>query len=452
MANNPFASPEASIHASPSMQSIQNTPYMVSSPSGLSQRRWVKAFKSRKVNIDDMQARTPYYETPKGRSEHRWAHWLFVAGVLVGVAGAAGLFVRMWFSIPHHKYCLVMNEQFDSLDTSIWQHEVQVGGFGNGEFEWTTSNPENSFVEDGKLYIVPTLTSDKIGVNAVTNGYVVNLTRDGTCTGTTAKDCVIFSNNTVGNISVIPPIQSARLTTQLSKSIRFGRVEVKAKMPTGDWIWPAIWMMPRDSVYGSWPASGEIDIVESKGNQVTHVKQQNRNSIRSSLHWGPATGLDRYSKTTDVVSQSRTYYNEESNVFGLEWDSKGISTWKGSRARGVFGQYFTMPFWQRGDFGSATDNGATYTNPWANATYPNAAPFDQDFFLILNVAVGGTNGYFEDSADKPWSNSGLHPANDFWAQRGLWEPTWPTDPKERGMVVDYVKMWRIAEPGEVCEA
>lgn len=164
---------------------------------------------------------------------------------------------------------------------------MQVGGFGNGgeahestwdrakkltlsscsEFQWTTSNPDNSFVEDGKLYIVPTLTvsgricskyisdqvftffsffsffsswqSDEIGVNAVTNGYVVNLTRDGTCTSTTAKDCVIFSNNTLSNISIIPPIQSARLTTKFSKSIRFGRVEVKAKMPTGDWIWPA---------------------------------------------------------------------------------------------------------------------------------------------------------------------------------------------------------------------
>ncbi len=46
----------------------------------------------------------------------------------------------------------------------------------------------------------------------------------------------------------------------------YGRVEVRARMPTGDWLWPAVWMMPRDSVYGEWPKSGEIDIFEGKGN------------------------------------------------------------------------------------------------------------------------------------------------------------------------------------------
>jgi len=66
-------------------------------------------------------------------------------------------------------------------------------------------------------------------------------------------------------------------------------------------------MMPRDSVYGDWPASGEIDIVESKGNPVQHVNDETRNTVRSSLHWGPASGLDRYSKTTDVVKRELTY-------------------------------------------------------------------------------------------------------------------------------------------------
>lgn len=195
--------------------------------------------------------------------------------------------------------------------------------------------------------------------------------------------------------------------------------------------------------------------------------------MRSSLHWGPGQGLDRYWLTTDVIrselvvpfrcgpdskadffatpiAETRNYFNKEDNVFGLEWDPKGLYTWKGSRARSVLKTAFKKSFWSRGDFGVATAKGATYTNPWVNAS--TAAPFDQDFYLILNVAVGGTNGYFEDVAGKPWSNDGDAPAVHFHNNRAQWLPTWPEDPKERGMSIDYIKMWRIAEPGEQCQA
>ena len=59
---------------------------------------------------------------------------------------------------------------------------------------------------------------------------------------------------------------SAAMRTPLSFAFTYGRVEARAKMPAGDWIWPAIWMMPVREVYGNWPTSGEIDIVESRGN------------------------------------------------------------------------------------------------------------------------------------------------------------------------------------------
>jgi beta-glucanase (GH16 family) len=65
---------------------------------------------------------------------------------------------------------------------------------------------------------------------------------------------------------MINPVRSARLTTKGKQTIRYGKVEVVAKLPVGDWLWPAIWMMPEDSVYGTWPQSGEIDIMESRGN------------------------------------------------------------------------------------------------------------------------------------------------------------------------------------------
>lgn len=113
----------------------------------------------------------------------------------------------------------------------------------------TTSSQNNSFVKDGKLYIVPTLTADNIGMDAVLDGAIYNITD---CTfNITSPDngyimqngervfdsasyyraCSAVSNATSG--TVINPVQSARLTTQNSTSIRYGRVEIKAKMPNG---------------------------------------------------------------------------------------------------------------------------------------------------------------------------------------------------------------------------
>ena len=64
----------------------------------------------------------------------------------------------------------------------------------------------------------------------------------------------------MNSMQVIQPVQSARITTQTSASISFGKVEVRAKLPKGDWLWPAIWMLPVDNAYGPWPLSGEIDV------------------------------------------------------------------------------------------------------------------------------------------------------------------------------------------------
>ena len=62
------------------------------------------------------------------------------------------------------------------------------------------------------------------------------------------------------------PITSARLRSVNSFNFKYGRVEFKAKVPKGDWIWPALWLLPRDNAYGMWPSSGEIDVMETRGN------------------------------------------------------------------------------------------------------------------------------------------------------------------------------------------
>lgn len=141
------------------------------------------------------------------------------------------------------KYCLILDDDFSILNESVWSHEVGVGGYGYASFDWTTTDPLNSFVSSEGLHIVPTLTTETTNITAaqIKNGYTVNLTADGTCTSPpSAKiQCVMVSNSTNGTI--IPPVRSARLTTAGKVAIKYGRVEVVAKFPKGDWLWPSIW-------------------------------------------------------------------------------------------------------------------------------------------------------------------------------------------------------------------
>ncbi|KAK9477003.1 concanavalin A-like lectin/glucanase domain-containing protein [Lipomyces japonicus] len=367
-------------------------------------------------------------------------NYIIIVACAIGLALVGILTWLGTTEIENYKYCPVLEDNFES-DASLnnWLVEQQVGGFGNGEFEWATNSRNNSYVKDGKLYIVPTLTSDAIGEQNLYNGYTVNLTTTGTCTGEGQEACSIRSNSTAG--TMIPPIQSARLTTINTASITYGKVEVRAKLPKGDWLWPAIWMMPVDSVYGAWPASGEIDIAESRGNSHTYPDGGN-NVISSTLHWGPTSALNQYWRTHNTVKLTRTTFPQGYHTFAIEWSKKYLATYLDGRLRQIVYHPFKTPFWSQGSFPSTYDNGTAVTDPWPLNN--NQAPFDQAFYLILNVAVGGTNGFFADNVgDKPWNNGDRQTAMmNFWNARDTWSKTWGDD-ESRGMVVDSVKMYRI---------
>jgi beta-glucanase (GH16 family) len=106
-----------------------------------------------------------------------------------------------------------------------------------GAFDWTTSDPSNAYTDASGLHIVPTLTTESTSITGseIYNGYSLNLTESGTCTGTSNATCAVSSNMTLG--TMIPPVRSARLSTKGKASIRYGRVEVTARMPVGDWLW-----------------------------------------------------------------------------------------------------------------------------------------------------------------------------------------------------------------------
>ncbi|XP_046645457.1 beta-1,3-glucan-binding protein-like [Daphnia pulicaria] len=336
---------------------------------------------------------------------------------------------------------LIFSDDFDKLDFTVWQHEKTMSGGGNWEFQVYDNSRSNSFTKDSILHIKPTLTEDRYGAGFVNTG---TLDLNG---GAPADECTnpSFYGCSRGGGNTINPAMAARIRTVNSFSFKYGRVEVNAKMPTGDWLWPAIWMLPRHNAYGTWPASGEIDLVESRGN--LRLMQNGVNigveQAGQTLHWGPYWPYNGYGNTAWTKS-STPGYNSAFHRYQLEWTPDYLKfsiddVETGRITPGAGG------FWDLGVSTGAFP--AEIENPWRFAT--KMAPFDEEFYLIINLAVGGTNGFFPDDAvneggaPKPWTSTSGNALGDFWNGRAGWYPTWQAAGEEAAIQVDYVRVWAL---------
>jgi beta-glucanase (GH16 family) len=251
------------------------------------------------------------------------------------------------------------------------------------------------------------------------------------------------TNITSGDI--IQPVKSGRISAK-SRAIRYGKVEVTAKIPLGDWLWPAIWMLPVNNTYGPWPRSGEIDILESRGNNYTYAQGGN-NIASSALHWGPNSANDAWWRSNVKRAALHTTYAATEHKFGLEWSQKYIFTYIDSLLLQVLYTGFNEPLFKTGGFPQSDSNGTLIADPWSYTGRDNT-PFDQDFYLIINVAVGGTNGWFADGkSGKPWVDHSANPKKDFWNAQKEWLPTWRT--KGAGqMEISKVDIWQQCDGNE----
>jgi len=338
---------------------------------------------------------------------------------------------------------LIFEDNFDTFDFTKWEHEITAGGGGNWEFEYYHNNRTNSYVRDGVLYIKPTLTSDNYGEDFLTTGRLDlwGASPADLCTGNKDWGCERSGSRT----NVLNPIQSARLRTVNTFSFKNGRVEIEAKMPSGDWIWPAIWLLPTHNAYGTWPASGEIDMVEARGNRELYDssgKSVGIDQMGSTMHWGPYWPHNGWYKTHATTYASTGTFGSAFHKYGLTWTEDSLTF-------DVDGQQIlhvdpgTGGFWQYGDFDV---NIPFADNPWQEGD--KLAPFDQEFYIIMNVAVGGTN-YFSDDYEnqpykKPWLNTSPTAATDFWNAKDDWYPTWNpfvNNGEDAAMQVNYVRVW-----------
>ncbi|KAI9826979.1 MAG: hypothetical protein M1819_007073 [Sarea resinae] len=418
---NPFATPFTSRPASVSDSSAR---YRNSAPGS-------RYFHSRRVRKGDVER--PW--TKKKDKREKWVTIIPLIGIFVGLAISGFLIWDGLRTVVSHVYCPVLQEDFsEGFDTKTWTKEVEVGGFGNGQFEETTNTEENVFIDNGKLVIKPTLQEASL----INHNNVINLLKTGSCSSKVWSDCVAVTNTTNGTI--VNPVKSGRISTKKGAFIRYGRVEVTATLPAGDWLWPAIWMLPVVDTYGEWPQSGEIDIMESRGNNHTYAQGGN-NIMSSALHWGPNSAQDAWWRTNVKRNALHTTFAEKSHTFGLEWSEKYLFTYLNNRLLQVLYTNFNQPLYQRGHFPLSDSNGTRLLDTWSQ-TGRDSTPFDQDFYLIMNVAVGSTNGWFEDGkSGKPWVDHSPTAKKDFWDSQAQWYPTWE---KNGQMTISSVKMWQQA--------
>ncbi len=159
---------------------------------------------------------------------------------------------------------------------------------------------------------------------------------------------------------------SAKMSTQAKAAWTFGKFEIRAQLPEGQGLWPAFWMMPADSaVYGAWPAGGEIDFMEYLGHET--------DKIYGTLHFGNPHG---HKQGTYTLTNGQTFADSY-HVYGLEWEPNEIRWYIDGKL------YASQNDWYTKDI--------TTADP---ITFP--APFDRDFYMQLNVAVGGNWGGFPD--------------------------------------------------------
>ena len=217
-------------------------------------------------------------------------------------------------------WILQWSDEFDgtTLDGSKWRLELSEGDHGMSAY---TSRPENLFVADGCLALQARKEE--------------------------------YSGN---------PYTSTQVSTRNKAYWKYGRFDIRAKLPYGKGMWPAIWMMPNNPAYGGWPRSGEIDIMENLGHDPRLLYSTLHHSADNQMLQGTWTA-------PEGQSLSDTFH-----VYTMIWDTNSFSFYVDS-----IHNYYNCTSWSP-----------------ANVTYPK--PFDQSFFMMFDLAVGGSWGGAPDAS------------------------------------------------------
>jgi beta-glucanase (GH16 family) len=259
-------------------------------------------------------------------------------------------------------WSLVFSDEFDStaepstIDASKWSYEVNCWGGGNNERQCYTRRPENSFLQGGQLHIVA---------------------REESFSGPAINDDDPSYDPT--DVSATLPFTSARLRTKGKFDFAYGRVEMRAQLAGGPGMWPAFWMLPTEGVYGTWPSSGEIDVLEAVNLGVPGAPNVVYGTLHYGLPWPQWSPHGASHELTADLTQSFHLYAVEWEADEIRWYVDGVH-YQTQRSEGWYNY-----IWQ------GQSEGFQVAGP--------RAPYDQAFHLLLNLAVGGD---FPGPPDSGW--------------------------------------------------
>lgn len=287
------------------------------------------------------------------------------------------------------EWTLVWSDEFEGnrIDPAKWGLDSDCWGGGNNERQCYTDSPANASVQNGYLSI----TARK----QTTRGAALPAQQRKTAADAARK--------------ASKPFSSAKLTTRGKADWRYGRIEVRARLPEGQGTWPAIWMLPSEDHYGRWAASGEIDIMEAVnlGTPCATCPGGREDRILGTLHFGREwPGNGQKGSETHLPPSADEYH-----IFGIEWRADRIDWTLDGRVYATQ----TPEDW--------------FSGPAERAPKGARAPFDRPFYLILNLAIGG-------GLPEGRNLGGVAPAG------------YP-----KVMQVDWVRVWRCpadSDPGKGC--
>lgn len=217
-------------------------------------------------------------------------------------------------------YSILWSDEFNGtkLNEDIWSYDPHEPGWTNNELQQYTTSTDNVFIKDGKL-VLKAIKTDKNGSDYYTSG---------------------------------------KIKSQNKKDFLYGKVTISAKVPQGQGLWPALWMMPTDeSKYGQWPKCGEIDIMEVLGNDVA--------TAYGTIHYGEPHGEQQGT----VKLEDGTTFADGFHEYSIEWEPGEIRWYIDGK------EYLKVNDW--------------FTAEQGKDDKPYPAPFDQTFFIQMNLAVGG---------------------------------------------------------------